>query len=158
MFRRILMALGALVLVSMTARSQNIAIDGVTDRSTYNNSVTLRVQLSPGFNYNVTLNGAPIAAGVFHTVSKMDYYDLAVRRIDNNTEEATNVLVRFIVLSSERGSPELGLIQWVPLPPIPSTAAEMAGAQLDLMTPQDYPAGLDIPVIARVEDTAGNAR
>ena len=34
----------------------------------------------------------------------------------------------------------------------------MAGARLNLMTPQDYPAGLDIPVVARVEDNAGNER
>ncbi|HTD66608.1 MAG TPA: hypothetical protein VK846_08780, partial [Candidatus Limnocylindria bacterium] len=150
--------MGVLLLWAVGANSQSIVIDGVTDRSTYTDSVALRVQTNAGFSYEVTLNGAAIAAGVFHTVNKMDYYDLAVRRTNTAGSEVTNVLVRFIVLSSQRGAPELGLIQWVPLPPISSTAAEMAGAHLDLVTPQDYPAGLDIPVIARVEDDAGNAR
>jgi len=158
MFRRIVFIAGAIFLTTIGARSQNITIDGVTDRTTYNDSVSLRVQTNAGFSYAVTLNGMPIAAGVFHTVNRMDYYDLTVSRTNTNTLAVTNVLVRFIVLSSQRGDPERGLIQWVPLPPIPSTAAEMAGAQLDLMVPQTYPAGLDIPIIARVENPDGSAR
>ena len=49
---------------------------------------------------------------------RMDYYDLAVTRTDINTLAVSNALVRFIVQSTQRGDPERGLIQWVPLPPI----------------------------------------
>jgi hypothetical protein len=158
MFRRVLFIVGAILLAAIGARSQNITIDGVVDRTTYNNSVSLRVQTNVGFSYAVTLNGAPIAAGIFHTINRMDYYDLTVSRTNTSTLAVTNALVRFIVLSSQRGDPERGLIQWVPLPPISSTAAEMAGAQLDLMAPQNYPAGLDIPIVARVDNPDGTAR
>jgi hypothetical protein len=157
-FRSILMVVASLLLVPALAHSQSITIDGVTDRSTYNNSVQLRVQTNAGFSYLVTLNGKPITPGIFHTINVMDYYDLLVARTNDTTSAVTNALVRFIVLSSQRGSPELGLVQWVPLPPIPSTAAEMAGARMHLMMPQTYPAGLEIPVVVRVEDSAGNPR
>jgi len=139
-------------------RAQTLTIDGVSDRTTYTDSASFRVATNAGFTYGVTLNGASVPAGVTNRITRMDYYDLAVSRTNEATRAATNALVRFIVLSSRRGSPERGLVEWVPLPPIPSTAAEMAGARLSLMTPQDFPAGLDIPVIARVEDPAGNER
>ena len=164
MFRRILFVLGALFFGMISAKSQSIVIDGLADRVTRTNSATFRVQTNAGFSYVVTLNGVAVPAGVFNTVTRMDYYDLLVTRTDLNTLAVTNTLVRFIIESSNRlkpsatTSPELGLIEWVPLPPTPSTDAEMAGANLVIMTPQDYPAGLDIPVIARVEDGAGNAR
>ncbi len=138
--------------------AQTLTFDGVVDRTKYDNQATFRVQTNAGFTYAVTLNGVSVPAGISNTVMKMDYYELRVTRTDASTLAVTNALVRFIVQSTQRGDPERGLIQWVPLPPIPSTAAEMAGAQLDLVTPQDYPAGLDIPVIARVEAGFGNAR
>ena len=156
--RSVLIVVASLLLVPGFVQAQSITIDGVTDRSTYNNSVQLRVQTNAGFSYRVTLNGKPIIPGIFHTINVMDYYDLLVARTNDTTSAVTNALVRFIVLSSQRGSPELGLVQWVPLPPIPSTAAEMAGARLHLMLPQEYPAGLEIPVVVRVEDNAGNPR
>jgi hypothetical protein len=158
MFQRFVVFLGPLLVTAVGAFAQNITIDGVADRTTYNNSVNLRVQTNAGFTYGVTLNGAPIAAGIFHTINRMDYYDLVVSRTNTLSSAVTNALVRFIVLSTQRGDPERGLIQWVPLPPISSAAAEMAGAHVDVMAPLNYPAGLDIPIIARVEDETGRAR
>lgn len=158
MFSRFTLTWFSLVAMATAAFAQAIVIDGVVDRTKYDNQATFRVQTNAGFTYVVTLNGASVPAGISNTVRRMDYYDLRVTRTDVNTLAVSNALVRFIVQSTQRGDPERGLIQWVPLPPIPSTAAEMTGAQLDLVTPQDYPAGLDIPIIARVEDGLGNAR
>jgi hypothetical protein len=164
MFARTTFAALVMALTTAFVQAQTITIEGVSDRVTRTNSATFRVQTNAGFSYAVTLNGVPVPAGVSNTVTKMDYYDLAVTRTDLSTLAVTNVLVRFIVESTNRKkassttSPELGLLEWVPLPPIPSTAAEMAGAQLDLLAPQSFPAGIDIPVIARVEDESGNAR
>ena len=148
----------ALVFAAVMAARAQIIIDGVTDRATYTDSVWFRVQTNVGFTYEVTLNGQPVPAGISNAVSTMDYYDLSVRRTRISDSSIATALVRFIVLSSRRGDPEKGLVEWFPLPPIPSTAAEVAGAGLSLMTPQNYPAGIDIPVIARVEDETGNER
>ncbi len=164
MFSQHILSLFVLGLFVLSVHAQSITIDGLADRVTRTNSATFRVQTNAGFSYAATLNGVPVSAGVSNTVTKMDYYDLLVTRTDLGTLAVTNVLVRFIIESSNRlkasstTSPELGLIEWTPLPPIPSTAAEMAGAQLDLMVPRNYPAGLDIPVIARVENSPGTAR
>src|SRR6185503_39088 len=129
------------------AFAQSITIDGVTDRSTYTDSVSFRVQTNAGFSYQVTLNGSAVPVGVFNTLTRMDYYDLAVSRANDSTSTVTNVLVRFIVLSSRRGSPEKGLIEWTPYPSIPATASEFAGAQLRLVVPRDYPMGLEVPIV-----------
>ena len=161
---RIGFALFGCVAICTCASAQTLTIDGVTDRSNFRDRAAFRVQTNVGFTYAVTLNGKPVPAGVTNIVDVMDYYDLAVSRTQTSNGSVTNRLVRFIVESSRRlkatssTSPEFGLLEWTPLAPIPSTAAEMAGAQLKLMTPQDYPAGLDIPVIARVTDEEGNAR
>ena len=164
MLQRISLALLLALLSTGLASAQTITIDGVADRVTRTNSATFRVQTNAGFSYAVTLNGAAVPAGVSNTVTKMDYYELAVTRTNLSTLAVANALVRFIIESSNRlkasatTSPELGLLEWVPLPPISSTAAEMAGARLNLIAPQDYPAGLEIPVFARVEDAVGNER
>lgn len=158
MFRKVLFALGVWALAVASMQAQSITIEGITDRSTYNDSVSFRVQTNAGFTYLATLNGVPVPVGVFNTLTRMDYYDFVVARTNTSNNDVTNVLIRFIVLSSRRGDPERGLIEWVPLPPISSTAAEVNGAQLFVMTPQDYPVGLDIPVIARVENASGLAR
>jgi hypothetical protein len=147
-----------LAAIATTQAATPLTISGVTDRTTYTDSVQFQVVSNGGFLYEVTLNGKPLPAGVTHTVNTMDYYDLAVSRIELATDETTNALVRFIVLSSNRGSPELGLIQWTPYPPIPSGSGEFAGGQLHVVVPQDYPAGLEIPVVAWVDDGPGNGR
>ena len=149
------LSLFAAMTFSTTAQ---IVINGVTDRTSYTDSVQLQVVSNAGFSYAVTLNGQPIPAGVTHTVNRMDYYDLAVSRLEIATGQNTSALVRFIVLSSNRGSPERGLIQWTPYPPINSGADEFAGGQLRVVTPQNYPQGLEIPVIAWVDDGPGNGR
>ncbi len=144
--------------ICTSAPAQTLTIDGVTDRSNFRDRVGFRVQTNAGFTYAVTLNGKPVPAGVTNVVDVMDYYDLVVRRTQTSDGTVTNRLVRFIVESSNRlkagdsTSPELGLIEWTPLPPIPSTEAELAGSRLHLMMPSVYPAGLEIPVVVRVED------
>ena len=150
--------LGAAVFVAANAFCQSIIIDGVVDRTTYTDHATFRVQTNAAFAYFVTLNDAPVPAGVSNTVARMDYYDLAVTRTNLANGDVTNVLMRFIVLASDRGAPERGLIKWTPYPSIPATAAEFAGAQMRLIAPQNYPMGLEVPVVARVEDGQGNER
>src|SRR6185436_12207752 len=160
---RIGLALVGCLATCISASAQSLTIDGVTDRANYRDRVGFRVQTIAGFTYEVTLNGKPVPAGVTNFVEVMDYYDLVVRRTQTSDGTVTNRLVRFIVESSRRlkagdsTSPELGLIEWTPLPPIPSTAAEISGGgglpQLRLMMPSTYPAGLEIPVVLRVENS-----
>ena len=144
-------------------RAQTLTIQGVSDRANYRDSAAFRVVTNAGFTYEVTLNGVPVPAGVTNRVLIMDYYDLAVRRTQISDSSVTNVLVRFIVESSRRlkagdsTSPEFGLLEWIPLKPIPSTTAEIIGlgGRLHLMMPSQFPANLEIPVTVRMEDHLG---
>ncbi len=143
----------ALVFATAAVQAQApLTIDGVTDKSTYADSVSLRVPSTDGYTYSLRLDDDPMPTDAYIAVNRMDYHELAVSRTNTTTGAVATNLVRFIVISSERGNPEKGLIKWTPYPPINSTAAEFAGARLHLMTPQDYPLGLPIPVIARVDD------
>ncbi|MFM1769345.1 MAG: hypothetical protein RJA22_1874 [Verrucomicrobiota bacterium] len=157
-------ALLFLLALAFPATAQTLTVSGVTDRTQYRDRASFIVLTNAGFTYDVRLNGKPVPAGVTNTTLIMDYYDLVARRTQISDGAVTNVLIRFIVQSSNRlkagstTSPENGLLEWTPLPPIASTAAEMAGATLGIMTPQQYPAGLEIPVIARLEDAAGRVR
>ena len=85
MIRLNVASLLACLVLSFNAQSQTITIDGVADRTTYTDRATFRVQTNAGFTYEVTLNGAPMPAGVSNTVARMDYYDLAVARTDTTT-------------------------------------------------------------------------
>ncbi|HUR44405.1 MAG TPA: hypothetical protein VMZ27_00920, partial [Candidatus Saccharimonadales bacterium] len=158
MLRLIFWTLALAILSIFSLHAQTITIDGVADRATYTDTAAFRVQTNSGFTYQVTLNGAPVPSGITNRITRMDYYDLAVRRTDLVTSAVTNVLVRFIVLSSNRGDPERGLIEWTPYPPISSAGAEFAGAHLEMIAPKDYPRGLEIPVAVRAVDNADNER
>lgn len=150
------------LLFAATLSLQAQLINGVADRGVYTDSISFNVPVLAGYTYEVTLNGAPVAAGVSHVVNRMDYYDLAARRRQTSDGSVVSQLVRFIVVSSNRingtAKPELGLIQWVPYPLIPSASSEFAGGQLSVVAPKDYPAGLEIPVVAWVDDGPGNSR
>jgi hypothetical protein len=130
-----------------------ITVSGIADRTVYHDVATFTVVTQAGYGYSATLNGAPVPVATNVTVARMDYYDLWAWRTNLSAPfDVTNLLVRFIIVASDRGSPEQGLIKWTPYPRIYATAAEFAGAQLHVMTPQDYPPGLPIPVIVRVDD------
>ncbi|HXG48855.1 MAG TPA: hypothetical protein VNO52_14625, partial [Methylomirabilota bacterium] len=135
-----------------------IVIDGAADRSIHTDSASFRVQAIAGTTTTATLNGQPIAGGVFHTITRMDHYELAVRQVRDADGAVSTATRQFIVRSSQRGSPETGLIAWTPYPQIDSTAAEFSGATLHLVTPTAFPAGLPIPVVAWVAEGQDRVR
>jgi hypothetical protein len=136
-----------------------ITVSGIADKQVYSDTATLTVVTQAGHSFSATLNGTPVPAGATVKVTRMDYYDLWAWRTNLSAPfDVTNVLVRFIVLASDRGTPERGLMKWTPYPHILSTSAEFAGARLHVMTPRSYPLGLPIPVIARVDDGQGRER
>ena len=107
-----------------------ITVSGIADKTVYTDSATFTVVTQAGYSFSATLNGAGVPAGTALKVTRMDYYDLMAWRTNLSSPfEVTNVLVRFIVVASDRGNPEQGLIKWTPYPRIYSTAAEFADAQ-----------------------------
>ncbi|UCG59748.1 MAG: hypothetical protein JSU70_09560 [Phycisphaerales bacterium] len=133
-----------------------ISIEGVTDRKVYGDSVSFKVSSEEGFDYTVELNGNPVATDVSIEVDEPEYYELYVYRREQSSGAEQSELVQFIVRATERGNSEWGLPLWTPYPAIDSAAAEFADARLKIVTPAQYPMGLEIPVIARVQDDSGN--
>jgi hypothetical protein len=83
----------------------------------------------------------------FTVISEIDY-DYTVELNGNPIE--TDVAV-------EVDEPEYyELPRWSPYPPIDSATAEFVGAELHIIAPAEYPMGLEIPVVARIEDDSGN--
>jgi len=144
------------VLATASSGLAAITIEGVADQKVYADHVTLTVRSEPGYTYTAELNGKPVAVDVAVEVNEPDYYELTVSRYKQSSGSEESVIVRFIVRDSTRGDSEWGLPPWTPYPMIDSAASEFAGAKLIIVTPAEYPMGLEIPVIARVENASGN--
>ncbi len=149
-------AMFACLLLSATSGRAAITVDGVTDKKVYADRVSFTVRSEAGFDYTATLNGRPVAVDVRTEANEPEYYELRVLKEKKSTRTQESRLVRFIVRASDRGSAEWGLPRWTPYPMIDSAAAEFAAARLVIVTPAEYPTGLEIPVLARVEDTSGH--
>ncbi len=148
-----------LLLGSASVRAA-ITIEGVTDKKVYADRVSFTIRSEAGFEYTAELTSTTvvrtIAPDVRVEVNEPEYYELNVQRRDKTTGAVESQLVQFIVRATARGNAEWGLPPWTPYPPIDSAAAEFAGAQLEIVTPAEYPVGLEIPVIARVERGPGH--
>jgi len=156
-FSMAMLFLPALVCLCISSASAPaaITIDGVVDKKVYADRVSFTVRSEAGFDYTAELNGEPVAVGVPVEVSEPEYYELNVQRRQRSSGAQESQLLQFIVRATDRGNSEWGLPRWVPYPTIDSAAAEYTGARLVVVTPAEYPTGLEIPVIARVEDESG---
>lgn len=144
------------LLLSATSGLAAITVEGVADKKVYADRVTFTVRSEAGSDFTTTLNGAPVATDVPVKVDEPEYYELNVHKRSQSSGAEESRLVQFIVRATTRANSEWGLPAWTPYPPIDSAPAEFAGARLVIVTPAQYPTGLEIPIIARVEDTAGN--
>ncbi len=144
------------LLITAGSVSAQISIVGVSDEEIYVDSVSFIVNSEAGYDYTVELNGVSVPTDVSIEVEKAEYYELYVYRREQSSGTEETELVQFIVRASQRAETEVGLPVWTPYPMIDSAAAEFSGAQLQIVSPNDYPMGLEIPVIARVEDGSGN--
>jgi hypothetical protein len=132
-----------------------ITVEGVQDRQITADKARFRVPAEAGFAYTCLLDGNPVPTGQWIEVNRPDYHELSVQRRSTATGAGESLLVRFIVRATERGDTERGLPPWTPYPVINASAEELAGAHVRLIIPRDYPLGLEIPVIAFVENEAG---
>ena len=133
-----------------------ISIDGVSDKKVYKDKVTFTVISETDYDYTVELNGNPIDTDIAIEVDEPEYYELYVSRQERSSGIEESELLRFIIRASERGNAEWGLPRWNPYPPINSASVELAGTELKIIAPAEYPMGLEIPVVARVDDDLGN--
>jgi hypothetical protein len=156
---RFLSCLLCLLVWSASVRAA-ITIEGVTDKKVYADRVSFTIHSEAGFDYTAELTSAtaviPVAIDVQIEVNEPEYYELSVQRQEEATGAVESQLIRFIVRATARANSEWGLPAWTPYPPIDSAAAEFVGAQLLVVTPAEYPLGLEIPVVARVEDVSGS--
>ncbi|MCU0914017.1 MAG: hypothetical protein MUC88_05580 [Planctomycetes bacterium] len=149
-----LTALLCALLLASSGRAA-ITIEGVTDKKVYADRVSFVVRAEAGFETTAELNGKPVATDISMKVEEPEYYELNVHKLSRVARTQESRLVRFIVRASDRGNSEWGLPRWTPYPTIASAAAEFTGARLMVVTPAQYPPGLEIPVIARIEDASG---
>ncbi len=145
--------LGILVIAS-TCLAQ-ITVTGIADKKIYADRVSFTVLSEAGYDYTSELNGISVITDTSITINEPQYYELLVSRRQQSTGTVENVVIRFIVRATERANTEWGLPLFTPYPMINSAAAEYVGSQLIIVTPATYPAGLEIPVIARVENASG---
>ncbi|HXE41477.1 MAG TPA: hypothetical protein VN516_00530, partial [Candidatus Baltobacteraceae bacterium] len=148
---------GVVFLLGIQITNGQIAVNGLADKTIYNDTVTFTVPSQAGYDFLILLDTNKISTDAATTVTAVEYHELQVYRTNQTTFDVTNRLIRFIVRSSERGNTEDGIPPWTPYPLINSSSNEFSGAHLRLITPQDFPAGYEIPVVAWVENNQGHA-
>lgn len=134
-----------------------IVVEGVQDRQVIADRAQFRVLPQEGFVDKVRLNGSEIAAADWVERTNADYYELLIDRSPVAGGATESHRVQFIVRASERGSSEVGLPPWTPLPVIQSAPGEFSGAELELIMPVRIPVGMEVPVIATVKTAAGRS-
>jgi hypothetical protein len=144
-------------LAGWALRAQDpLVIDGVADQQVAADAIAFRVPAAAGYTYTISLDGQRVPTDVTVNVTNVNYHELLAARVNLDTGATTNRLIRFIIRSSERRNSEWGLSPWVPYPVVNATAGELAGAHLRLLAPKEYPLGLEIPVVAWIENPEGN--
>ncbi len=144
------------LLLSGVLAQAAILIEGIEDKEVYRDHVSFLVRTEVGFDYAAELNGKPIVTDVWIEIDEPEHYELSVQRRERSSGAEESRLVQFIVRASDRGNSEWGLPRWTPYPVIDSAATEYANARLVMVTPSEYPAGLEIPIIARIEDQSAS--
>jgi hypothetical protein len=146
-----------LILVgSLASVRGDITVEGIQDKQVVSDHISFRIVPAAGSTDAASLNGADVAGGVWVEVNQPDFYELRVERTPQGGGVPEVRVIRFIVRASERGDTERGLPPWTPYPNIPSAAAEFSGAELHLVTPARLPAGLELPIIVRVQRPDGS--
>lgn len=152
MMHRIGLVLLSFLVVCCSTFAQPINVQGITDRTPYTGSASFSVPTLSGFSYQIRLDGRLVPADVTNVVTQAEYHELVIIRQHLATQALSNRVVRFLVRALDRGTTEDGLQPWVPYPTINSSAAELAGSHLEIMTPAAFPVGMEIPVIAWIRN------
>lgn len=145
-----------LSLLLLTGSSDaTIVVNGVTDRSYYNDQATFTVITEAGYTTAATLNGTPVTVGGTVTVTGAQYYELFVTKTPTGGGVPETRQVQFIIRASERGSSESGLPAWVPYRLVNDAPSAFAGGVLNIVAPAQWPKGMPIPVAALLHDSLG---
>jgi hypothetical protein len=134
------------------------SVTGLVNKQVYRDNVSFKVTISEGFSGSAYLNGEGIEFGKEYNISKMDYYELFLVATNLSTHVITNQCVQFILLSSDRGDPEKGLIKWILYPDIPSSTSELDGAKINVICPKKYPSTIPMPVVIWITEQDGKTR
>ena len=145
----------ACIFLSTSVTFAQITVQGVSDRQNVNGDVALRVLSEAGYTYASRLDGTAIVEDQWVAVTQPGYHQVDVTRTnDAGGGPLEAETVRFNIWS-ERGSSEWGLYPFIPPPPIDSSSNECASASLLVVTPSNYPAGLQVPMVAVTESAGG---
>ena len=150
-----LISCAAIISIASLITHAQIVVTGIAPRTGYTDKAAFTIQSAPGYNYSATLNGFPVAVGLPITVTNASFYELNVQRTATETQITENLVVPFVITSTERGSSETGLPPWTPLRTIPSAAAEFTGAHAEILAPENYPAAMAVPVVLWIRDEKG---
>lgn len=143
------------LIVSLSAPAA-IVVNGLTDRTRYDGSVTFTVVAEAGFVTSAILDGQPLTVGVPNTTSTVRYHELSVSKTPQAGGATENLTIQFIVRNPERISTEDGIPTWTPPPPVDDAPSAFAGGTLTLVAPPRIPTGLPVPVVTLLRQSDGS--
>ncbi len=152
------LSLTAAVLTASILRiSAAITVTGLTTKTSYDDSVTYTVASEAGFTTVSRLDGQVINASSGFTSTVVGYHELNITRTPNAGGAAETALYQYIVQDAagrNGGNADNGLPSWVPVPQVDAPAAVIDAQQALFVVPQQIPAGVNLPVVARLATDA----
>src|SRR2546425_4594883 len=87
---------------AIVSSSGQITVNGVVDKTVYNDTVTFTIVTQAGYTYSAFLNTNPAPVGVAVTVNQPGYYELRVTGTQKSSGAVTDLLRRVHVAASGR--------------------------------------------------------
>lgn len=135
-----------------------ITVTGLVTKNTYDDQVTYTVVNEAGFTTVCDLDGTAIPAGTAYTSRVIGYHELRITKTPNAGGAAETALYQYIVQDGAGragGNADNGLPSWVPAPQVDAPPAVLNAATPLFVVPPRVPAGVKVPVIARLTDGSG---
>jgi hypothetical protein len=133
-----------------------IIVNGLTDRTRYDGSVTFTIVAESGFTTTATLDGQPRTVGVQDTVNTVSYHELFVSKQPNGGGSNETLSIQFIVRNPERISTEDGIPTFTPPPIVDDAPSAFVGGTLMLIVPPRVPVGLTFPLVTQLRQSDGS--
>jgi len=126
-----------------------ISVTGISTETNYNGgSRTITIDDPTGFTTSATLNGESFPVGTPVAISGAQFYELIVTQTPDDQGPVVTESFLFNIREPERGSSETGLPPFVAAPLVNDAPSAVNTGQLELISPENYPNDLALPVVA----------
>jgi hypothetical protein len=144
-----------LVLTLLAKATAQIAVNGISTRSTYTGEAIFTVPSEIGFSISAELNGNPVPLDTSTTESGPGYHELLLTKTPEAGGTSETETIQFIVRDPNRPSSDNGISTWAPLPSVAAPPTVLDETTVEFITPCAVTPGMTFPIVVRLTNTDG---